>query len=63
MSALEDLVRAAMCAGFACLAEKAAKGEILLDAPLMDSLGSFPAEFLEIRPSLADDLRREWGVQ
>lgn len=62
MSALENLVRAAMASGFACISERMATGEADLAAPLTDVLGDFPSQFLAIRPTLVEDLRAEWGL-
>jgi hypothetical protein len=54
--ALEDLVRHAMASGAACFMEKAARGQVALNAPLMDAFGDFPAEFLRLRQDLTENL-------
>ena len=62
MSALEELVRQAMASGAVCFCEKAGTGQVDFSAPVTDAMGDFPAQWIEIRRSLVDDLRREWGV-
>lgn len=62
-NALEELVRNAMCAGFACIAERVGRGEVSRNTSLMEVLDDFPQEFLTIRSGLVEDLRAEWGVE
>ncbi|OBG75337.1 MULTISPECIES: hypothetical protein [unclassified Mycobacterium] len=62
-NALEELVRTAMCAGFACIAERVGRGEVDRETPLVEVLDDFPRQFLSIRSGLVEDLKTEWGVK
>lgn len=59
MTAVEELVRAAMGAGVACFMDKAEAGQVDMGAPLGDAFGDFPSDFIEIRRSLVDAVKAE----
>lgn len=55
--ALEQLTGSAMCSGAVFFLEKAKRGLLRLDGPLMDSLGDEPREFLKIRTDLTEPFK------